>query len=69
MNKISEKKVIIRFTYPVIAENILTIILSLFASMLIGKINGSSLTIVGIANTAFTIGICAFAMLTNTPLY
>lgn len=67
MNKILDKKVTIKFIYPVITENILAIILSLLASMLIGKISGSSLTIVGISNTAFTIGICAFAMLTNTP--
>ncbi len=67
MNNCLDKKVIIKFTYPVITESVLTIALSLLTSMLIGRISGSSLTIVGISNTAFTIGICAFAMLTNTP--
>lgn len=67
MNSRLEQKDVIRFTRPVIAESILAIALSLLTSVLIGRISGSSLAIVGISNTAFTIGICAFAMLTNTP--
>lgn len=60
-----EKKRIIRFTYPIIAENILVIILGLFSCVLIGKISGRSLAVAGIANTAFAFLLSAFAMLTN----
>jgi putative MATE family efflux protein len=67
MNKTLDKKVIIRFTYPVVTENIVSITLSLIVSMLIGGISGSALAVIGISNTAFTLGISAFAVFTNTP--
>ena len=67
MNKTLDKKIIIKFTYPVVTENIVSISLSLIVSMLIGGISGNALAIIGISNTAFTFGISAFAVLTNTP--
>ncbi len=56
---------ILRFTYPIITENILAIFVGLAASLLIGKISGSALAAAGISNTVIAFITSAFAMLTS----